>query len=352
MVSKLFLNAMDIQENLPGICRPTVFPGSFNAGGSYTPFFAVNAPPGQNIGALFVEATASVTVTATATATVTDPLYVCVAGYNVSDAPNADARVRVVSTSGTSEIERCLVAPFSAGIASFLKYPRTGLAATSSTGTATYTCQWIIPCGEPTDAVQIQFKTPGLTAAYSAGVTVISINYTVFPIPSVNPATIAAVESPLPAYGASALVPVEQYQPTNISPDLVDFVAATSSTFQTLSAYDTNGNEIVNMLTQTQIQACQYGFPGVDANAGVGIIVNLRGNRLSRFAANLSSSTTLEVLWMQVSNVPVPGPTEGHDTTPSPPATQKVGTSTPGTIASSPAAGSRPGWGRVGKRGA
>ena len=121
MVSKLFLNAMDIQENLPGICRPTVFPGTFSAGGSYTPFFAVNSPPGQNIGGLFVEAVATLTITATATATVTDPLYVTVAGYNVSDAPNADARCRIVSTSGTSEVERIVVAPFSAGIASFLR---------------------------------------------------------------------------------------------------------------------------------------------------------------------------------------------------------------------------------------
>jgi len=339
MTAKLFLNAMDIQENLPGICRPTVFPGTFSAGGSYTPFFAVNAPPGQSLSGLFVEAVSNVIVTATATATVTDPIYVSAAGYNIADAPNADARCRTVSSSGVIEAERLIVAPFSAGIAGFLKYPRTGLAATSSTGTATYTTQFVIPCGEPTDAVQVQFKTPSTTAAYASGVTNITIAYTVYPIPSVSPATVAFVESPLPSYAASAVVPVEQYQPTNISPDIVDFVGATSSTFQTLSAYDTTGNELVNLLTQTTIQAVQYGYPGVDASASANIIINTRGSRLSRLAGNLSASASLNVLWIMVIGVPTAGPTEGHDSTPSPPATQKVGTSTPGTIASTPARG-------------
>ena len=350
MSSKLYLNSLDIQENLPGICRPTVFPGTFSGGGSYTPFFAVNAPPGQSMCGLFVEAVSTQVCTATATASVTDPIYVSAAGYNVSDAPNADARCRTVSSSGVIEAERLIVAPQSAGIASFLKYPRTGLAATSATGTATYTTQFIIPCGEPTDAVQVQFKTPSLTAVYASGITSLSIAYTVYPIPSVSPATVAFVESPLPAYGASALVPVEQYQPTNIAADLIDFVGATSSTFQTLSAYDTTGNELVNMLTQTTIQAAQYGYPGYDSNAS-NIIVNTRGSRLSRFAANLSASATLEVLWIQVTGVPTPGPIEGHDATPSPPATQKVGTSTPGTIASTPARGATAPRGSVGHRG-
>jgi hypothetical protein len=350
MTSKLFLNAMDIQENLPGICRPTVFPGTFSGGGSYTPFFAVNAPPGQNLAGLFVEVVSVQTCTATATATVTDPIYLSCAGYNVSDAPNADARCRTVSSSGVIEAERLLAAPMSAGIASFFKYPRTGVASTSATGTATYTTQFVIPCGEPTDAVQVQFKTPSLTAVYASGITVLTLSYTVYPIPSVSPATVAFVESPLPAYGASAVVPVEQYQPTNIAADLVDFVGATSATFQTLSAYDTTGNELVNLLTQTTIQAVQYGYPGVDASAAANIIVNTRGSRLSRFAANLSASATLEVLWIQVTGVPTAGPTEGHDTTPSPPATQKVGASQAGTIASVPARGGtgRPAFGRRG----
>ena len=351
MTSKLFINAMDIQENLPGICRPTVFPGTFSGGGSYTPFFAVNAPPGQSICGLFVEAVSTQVCTATATASVTDPIYVSAAGYNVSDNPNADARCRTVSSSGVIEAERLLCAPFSAGEASFFKYPRTGLAATSSTGTATYTTQFVIPCGEPTDAVQIQFKTPTLTAVYASGITSLTIAYTVYPIPSLNPASIAFVESPLPAYGASSLVPVEQYQPTNIAPDLVDFVGATTATFQTLSAYDTTGNELVNLLTQTTIGAVQFGYPGVDALTS-NIIVNTRGSRLSRFAANLSASATLEVLWIQVQGVPVPGPTEGHDTTPSPPATAKTGKSVPGTIASTGAATpTAAGGGRVGHRG-
>jgi hypothetical protein len=337
MTNKFLLYADDILENLPGICRPTVFPGTFAAGGSYTPFFAVNAPPGYSIGGLYVASTATINGTATGTALAsTDVLDLMVAGYNVADAPNADARCRTVDRIGVEEAERLLVAPGSGGSTSFLKYPRSA-AGNLATGTTTYTGQWIIPCGEPTDAVQVQFKTPALTTVFAQALG-LNINYTVYAIPSVSPATVAFVESPLPAYGASSVVPVEQYQPTNISPDIVDFVGSAASAFSGIAAYDTTGHEIVNMLESTTIQASQYGWPDV-AFSTASTFINVKGNRMSRLAATLGASATLTALWIQLSEVPTAGPTEGHDSTPSPPATQKVGTSTPGTVSSSPAHG-------------
>jgi hypothetical protein len=339
MTNKFLLYADSIEENLSGACRPTVFPGSFAAGGGYTPFFAVNAPPGFNIGALLVVSTATLVASATCASTAsTDTLDLITAGYNVSDAPNADARCRTVDRAGVEEVERLLCAPGNTGSGTFFTYPRTG-ASTTATGTNTYTGQFVIPCGEPTDAVQVQFKTPSLNTVFTSGVTSISITYTVYVIPSVNPATIAFVESPLPSYGASAVVPVEQYQPTNIAPDIVDFVGKSPSVFAQVQAYDTNGAELVNQLDTSTMQAVQYGWPGA-ASSTASTIINVKGARMSRLAATLgSTSETLTVLWIQVSGQPTAGPTEGHDQTPSPPATQKVGTSVPGTIASAPASG-------------
>jgi len=338
MTNKFLLYADDVVENLPGICRPTVFPGTFAAGGGYTPFFAVNAPPGYSIGALYVESTASVIATATcASSAGTDTLDLMMAGYNVADAPNADARCRTVDRIGSEEVERLLVAPASGGSTTFFKYPRSG-ASNAATGTTTYVGQWVIPCGEPTDAVQVQIKTPGVSTVFSSGVTNINISYVVYVIPSVNPATVAFVESPLPPYGASSVVPIEQYQPTNISPDLIDFPGLGPSTFQQIQAYNTQGLEVVNMLDSTAINAAQYGYPGVCFSTA-STFLNLKGNRLSRLAALLGASNTLTALWIQLAGQPTAGPVEGHDTTPSPPATQKVGASVSGTVASVPARG-------------
>jgi len=338
MSAKFTLYAADVMENLSGVCRPTVLPGTYAAGGGYTPFFAVNAPPGQNIGALLVMATGTFVASATcATSAGTDALDAVTAGYNVSDAPNADARCRTISRTGVEEAERLLVAPGSGGFATFLKYPRSA-ASSLATGTTTYIGQWIIPCGEPTDAVQVQFKLPGTNQLFASGVTSNSINYTVYVIPSVQPQTVAYVESPLPPYGASAVVPVEQYQPTNVSPDLVDMVGTAYSGLQQVQGYDTRGIELVNMLDSTTIEASQYGWPNV-ALSTASTFVNMKGSRVSRLAVTLGASGTLTTLWLQLSDVPTPGIKEGHDQTPSPPATQKVGTSVPGTIAATPRGG-------------
>jgi hypothetical protein len=354
MANKFLLYADDLEENLSGMCRPTVFPGSFSAGGGYTPYFAVNAPPGFNIAGLFLESTATLIASATCASTAgTDILGLILAGYNVSDAPNADARCRTVTCAGAEEAERLLMAPGNTGSGNFLTYPRTG-ASTTATGTQTYTAQMVIPCGEPTDAVQVQFKLPASNTVFTSGVTSISIAFTVYVIPGVQPSTIAFVESPLPTYGASAVVPLEQYQPTNIAPDIIDFVGASANTsatgvFAQVAAYDTSGAEIVNMLTQTAMYAAQFAWPGAAVNTK-STIINTKGARLSRCAVTVgTASQTFDTLWIQVTDVPSAGPSEGHDATPSPPATQKVGTSTAGTVASSPAKGGGKGgsvWGR------
>lgn len=338
MTNKFLLYADDLAENLSGICRPTVFPGTFGAGGGYTPFFAVNAPPGLNIGGLYVESTATVVASATcATTAGADALDMVTSGYNVADAPNADARCRVVDRIGVEEVERLLVAPDSGGSATFLKYPRTA-PSSIAIGTTTYLGQWIIPCGEPTDAVQLQIKLPTLTQAFASGITSISIGYVAYVIPSVNPATVAFVESPLPPYGASAVVPVEQYQPSNISPDIVGLPGYAPTLLQQVQAYDTSGVEVVNMLTETAIAETQYGWPGVPYSSA-STFFDTKGNRMSRLAITLGASGTLTTLWIQLAGQPGVGPAEGHDQTPSPAATQKVGTSTPGTVASTPARG-------------
>jgi len=338
MTNKFLLQADDIIENLSGPCRPTVFPGTYAAGGGYTPFYAVNAPPGLNIGGLLVMSTATVVATATcATTAGADALDMVTSGYNIADAPNADARCRVVTRPGVEEAERLLVAPNAAGPATFLKYPRSA-PANVATGTTTYLGQWVIPCGESTDAVQVSLKLPTLTQAFASGITSIAINFTVYVIPSVNPATVAFVESPLPPYGASAVVPVEQYQPTNIAPDFVDLVGQLPTALQSIAAYDTSGREVVNALDSTTIQMSQYGWPGA-AYSSASTFVNLKGNRVSRLAVTLGASSTLDVLWIQLINQPSVGPTDGHDQTPSPPATSKVGTSVAGTVAAVPAKG-------------
>ena len=142
-----------------------------------------------------------------------------------------------------------------------MKVPRSA-PSNVATGTTTYLGQWVIPCGESTDAVQVSLKLPTLTQAFASGITSIAINFTVYVIPSVNPATVAFVESPLPPYGASAVVPVEQYQPTNIAPDFVDLVGQLPTALQSIAAYDTSGREVVNALDSTTIQMSQYGSAG------------------------------------------------------------------------------------------
>lgn len=338
MTNKFLFYADDLVENLSGVSRPTQFPGTFQAGGGYTPFFAVNAPPGLNIGGILVMSTATVVASATcATTAGADALDMVTSGYNVSDAPNADARCRIVDRLGVEEVERLLVAPLAAGPATFLKYPRTA-PSSIATGTTTYLGQWVIPCGEPTDAVQLAIKLPTLTQAFASGITSIAVNYVAYVIPSVAPQTIAFVESPLPPYGASSTVPVEQYQPTNITPDILDLVGTAPTVLQTAAIYNTDGVEVVNMLDSTTLQMSQYGWPGV-AYSSASTFFNTKGNRFSRCAILLGASGTLTTLWIQVSDVPTAGPTEGHDPTPSPPATQKVGTSVAGTVASVPQAG-------------
>ena len=258
MTNKFLFYADDLVENLSGVSRPTQFPGTFQAGGGYTPFFAVNAPPGLNIGGILVMSTATVVASATcATTAGADALDMVTSGYNVSDAPNADARCRIVDRLGVEEVERLLVAPNAAGPATFLKYPRTA-PSSIATGTTTYLGQWVIPCGEPTDAVQLSIKLPTLTQAFASGITSIAVNYVAYVIPSVAPQTIAFVESPLPPYGASSTVPVEQYQPTNITPDILDLVGTAPTVLQTAAIYNTDGVEVVNMLDSTTLQMSQY----------------------------------------------------------------------------------------------
>jgi hypothetical protein len=333
MTNKFLALADDIQENLTAICRPTVFPGTFPLGGGYTPFFAVNAPPGASMGGLYVEATSALVATGgTVTAVAgSDLLDLVTAGYNVADAPNADARCRTVTRLGVEEAERLLVAP---GNTQVFKYPRaTAAQITAANLSPTVTVGFIIPCAEPTNAVQVQFKLPVVATTWSVSVTSGTVAYTVYPIPSVSPATVAYMESPLPQYGANAVVPLEQYQPTNISPDIVDFVNSTAATFNSISAYDLNGAELVNMLTATAITNAQAGWPPVPTSTA-STFVNTRGSRLSRLAVNLAVTATLGVLWIQVNDVPSAGPTEGHDTTPTTPAASKTGKSVPGTVGS------------------
>jgi hypothetical protein len=334
MVDKFLVYSEDLNENHSAMGRPVPFPGSFQANGGYTPFFAVNAPPGKSIGGLYVEATATATATAGASAIAgSDVLDLVVGGYNISDSPNADARCRTVTRLGVEEAERLLFAPSNSAQ---YKYPRaTASSITAANLTPAYVVPFIIPCGESTDAVQVAFKLPTVAASFSASVTSISVQYVVYPIPSVSPATIAFVESPLPQYGANAVVPLEQYQPTNISPDLVDFVGSTAATFTNIAGYDTTGNEQFNMLTTTAIQSAQYGWPGV-SDSTASCFVNMGGSRASRLAVNLAVTASLDVLWIQVADVPTAGPTEGHDVTPTTPATSKQGQSVNGTVASVP----------------
>jgi len=326
--------AADVGEAMVGATlsyASVQYNGTSASSSNYMP---VTAALGMNLGGILVYAQSVVTPNAaTAQVSGNDVLDLCLIGYEVTNQVGGGVRCKTITRLGSEEAERLFLAPPTS--TSFV-YPRASVGTFTATTTAVTKNSFFFIPSAGGQAANVKIYWPGASQAYStpASITSILTTYYLYAVPTLSGAVTSFQETQSRTLGAGQQ-DIQSDIPSGMSPDFLDMVGTTWGTSSTnvskvVIDAQSGAGRAVDFEDIYAGNAAQTLFPSCQAANQSNIIVNLHRQRADHLwvTTGTSWSATLDELWTQLDYgsplVPEPAPAS----TPVPPLSQNVASTT------------------------
>jgi len=210
-------------------------------------------------------------------------------------------------------------------------YYGTAIASIASGSSATYTNTVFVPVGGP--AAAISFQTQPTTNAFGGTAPTFTSQFWVRSVTGTNDTVITFEDTFTNSLSSGATIPITNYFPVDISPDMMGFIGNSVTDVQGLTVTGNDGSFIVDVNTsETQSLVNIQNYLGGANAKSTTLWFDLHRQQVHSATANIGTAKAYELMFVEFADGYSAAPKTPPATPAAPPASKNTGKTLPGQV--------------------